>query len=929
MDFSKGETRLLRKLQQYYIFKFSSLRLKDSNYNIKLKPQEARKNGELVSIGDSQMLRILRKLKNIEDAEDQIKALFIENKKIKRNYTEDKSYRLFEIEREIDVLLFCPDIVSVVINDNKHYQHMIDHKFFINNRPFVRLLCGAGNARRNTVIFCAEEIEKPLKEIMNNGRKDIPLVPAKFNAYFSLIASATLQVSEPYFCVIKDALVTRKETVDYIEEKTPDDIIETKEMDIEFNLFDGMGIISPKMAKIWAEDLELDYVPSAFIIRNAFMKGMVAVIDFHKFSDEIGKHLIDDIWGDRVNIRDMDVIITESQLKLWNAYDSCRDYIDNCRKNDIQWGISRVTPKEDKRYVFSNYQFLQVLDLDDKQIENLCSKTIDYFNKTILTDVSYALLYLLGKNANQEFDPDIFDNIHDTVTKALILNNELLHDPYVQNYLIRSMNKKIRESYIGNLILDGNYQIMISDPYAFMEHLFDLPVCGLLGKSEYYAQYWNKKGVDKVSACRAPLTWESEVNILDLQKNKELDYWYQYLNSGIVYNVNGNDVMLHADSDWDGDLVMTTNQKEFIDGAKGGLPVTYKKHPVSKTDIVENELYKSDMLAFDSRIGYITNCSTTMYAMLPNYGEDSEEYKEIVNRLKICRKEQGNEIDKTKGLIVKPFPKHWTRWNRRKKDNEEFNKRIPFYNSILVDKRPYFMRWLYSDYNRKYKIHKDKYDLFYVAKFGKNLDDILFKNDLTPDERIALDKYNRYVPLLDSNCLINRICHYMESKIKELKEGVVKNPSRRNIEILWNNKIVKDGAVSYRQKIKKMEKLYREYKSGKRSFSGITDEKGSQKYKTLDQYSKYIRYRAISTISPDVSELANLALDMCYTVSGDKSFLWNVFSDGLIENVMLNKQEKNVVPFLQKNGDILYLDKKYDFFEIDFNKEEIDINDYI
>ena len=53
------------------------------------------------------------------------------------------------------------------------------------------------------------------------------------------------------------------------EEDGVDDSVIEEEIDCEFNLWDGMGIISPEGAKKWAEDLELDYLPSAFCLRNS------------------------------------------------------------------------------------------------------------------------------------------------------------------------------------------------------------------------------------------------------------------------------------------------------------------------------------------------------------------------------------------------------------------------------------------------------------------------------------------------------------------------------------------------------------------------------------------------------------------------------------------------------------------------------------
>jgi hypothetical protein len=111
------------------------------------------------------------------------------------------------------------------------------------------------------------------------------------------------------------------------------------------------------------------------------------------------------------------------------------------------------------------------------------------------------------------------------------------------------ISKKIKESYIGVLNIAGNYSTMISDPYALAQHAFGQEVTGLLSAREFYSNYWNNLDVNKIASLRSPLTHYSEVNILDLKKNEELSYWYKYLNTGIVYNVFDNSVMLHSGSD--------------------------------------------------------------------------------------------------------------------------------------------------------------------------------------------------------------------------------------------------------------------------------------------------------------------------------------------------------------------------------------------
>jgi hypothetical protein len=358
---------------------------------------------------------------------------------------------------------------------------------------------------------------------------------------------------------------------------------------------------------------------------------------------------------------------------------------------------------------------------------------------------------------------------------------------------------------------------------------------------------------------------------------------------------------------------MTTNQKELIGSAYGGLPITYSKNKVPKSKIYEESLHQADMKSFNTRIGFITNCSTTMYAMLSDYSPDSLEYIELIKRLKICRKEQGNQIDKAKGLIVKPFPEHWTRWKKiDDKTHPDDVEQIKFNNSIIIDKRPYFMRWLYSNYNKKYKKFNDNYNNFCISKFNMSLDELRLKDKLSEAEKELLSKYNRFNPLLDSDCVMNQICHYMESKIKELKENSGNKTSENIISILKNNDIPLD-----KDKLKRLYDLYKKYKSGRQNFSGIRDENGEEKFKTLEQYNKSIRLEA-TFISNDISELANLAVVICYEAhpSDNKSFAWNIFAEGIIDNIRKNHQEEMLVPFEDDKGDIEYLGNRYTLREI-------------
>lgn len=913
----------MQKLQQFYVLKFNSSRLHKDKYNINITIKAAKKNDEIIALGDNQVLRSIRKIKGKEIDFDFINSLFKERRKLtRRKDSLENKQKILQIDKDIDNLLFMPEYVSVVIEKHSHYKHLMKHKLIVNGKKYVRLLCGAGNARRNTVFFVQEDIYEELDKILCNGHKDLKITESKYNAYYALSNSATYNVREPRVCVVPDLEIKMTKPVDWIEEHEINDEIIEAEKELTFNLWDGMGICSPELAEKWAEDLDLDYIPCSFCIRNYFVKGMVCVFDFHRFSKEIANNnIIKDLYGNEVNIDNVDMIITESQFKLWKGYDSWEDYISCCKENDGRWGVTKFSPKEDKTSVFTNYQFLQVLNLDTKEkIEDLCKDTVDWLSNITSQNGNYSLLYLMGSLCDMplnEMETDDFMNLFNSLepmVRALILNRDLINDTYIKTKLSRYLNAKINESYIGKLLVNGNFQTMLSDPYALCEHIFGLEVKGLLNENQHYSQYWNYRNVDKIVGMRAPLTWCSEVNTLHLQNNEKVNDWYKYLYSGIVYNVWGSDCMLHADSDFDGDIVFTTDNKVMVDNVISGNPITYQKKPTEKKYIDKRDLYKADLMSFDSKIGYITNCSTTLYSMLSMYEKGSKEYNEIINRLKICRKEQGNQIDKAKGLVVKNFPKHWTNWTNPEKENKNFTREeIEFNNKLIIDKRPMFMKYLYPTYKTKYKSHCDKYDYLCYRTFGVYMNDLLSLENKTPEQQSLIDNYNRFNPLLDTDCPMNNICKYMEENISEIKINAKKQSPDYIFDILYNKNI----SINENQ-IKEMEKVYKLYKKTKSKSNNIEvySQDGSE---SISVNSDDIMSLNFDYISDDIQRLANLAVYVNYYLypKSTKNFCWDLFGDGIILNIYDNSNKKFSIPLLDENGDIDYMGKKYSNKEID------------
>mgnify|MGYP007099586346 CR=1 FL=1 len=931
------EEIILRKLQQFYQFKFESDRLALFKNKINLTIDEARQTGELVSVGYSQLIRSVHKVRNQEFSQSELDDLLAERKKLSKKVSSPVTIRrLVTINETIDNMLFLPDIISVVIINKSHYLKLIKH-FTVNGKKYVRLLAGSGNIRRDTVIWCSEEIYAPLVELLDGGRNlNIKLTPSKYSAYFSLSNTATYSVSYPKFVVIKDCIIKKLIKADYVFEKdNTENDIETKELEIESNLFDGQGLISIEQSEKWSGELELDYIPSCYVIRGPFTKGLLVTFDIHAYCEYYQKYTVTDVWGKTVDLRDIDVIFTESQVKLWAAYNCCDDFVDRCKARDLGYGISRITPKEDKSYVRSNYQFLQVLDLKDWEINELCKDTVEHFVDIAGMDRNKMILYYLN-NYNIPIDGNPLKNIQDNLIKALILDPNMQYDPYLRQHIYGSLNKKIKESYIGSLYLHGNYSSMIADPVALMEHCLGLPINGLLQDKIHYSQFWNDANINKVVACRAPLTFTSEVNILNLQNTEEMQKWYKYITTGIIYNGHGIDVLLHADSDFDGDMVFTSSSQQMIDGVQPGLPITYSKKVSPKIDITLEELVKSDINGIHSKIGFITNCSSTVYTMIQGLKKNSPEYIELYKRLKLFRFYQGENIDKAKNGGSKDMPDHWFKYTKTKPPcgdsppvtNKELET-IKFNNSLLIEKRPYFFRYIYRHYNRKYQREIKVYNNYCYAKFGFLLDELLMMDESIMTQEmlnIKLDYY-RFSYFIFKPSIMNRICWHMESTIKSYKDIL-----KRDV-FNWHN-LVLNKYISDADKLSKMISLCDEFSKYKsKSFGGGNN----YDYNNLDFFIAHLKNKAIKEISSNIQELASLAVYCTYNVNkGAKEFAWKCFGEGIVDNIIeakLGFQKNNIqeseagfksgagfkseagftieLPVPDNNGEINYLWKKY------------------
>jgi hypothetical protein len=322
----------------------------------------------------------------------------------------------------------------------------------------------------------------------------------------------------------------------------------------------------------------------------------------------------------------------------------------------------------------------------------------------------------------------------------------------------------------------------------------------------------------------------------------------------------------------------------MIAGAQGGLPISYAKKLSPRIRINEDDIVKSDMNGMHSKIGFITNCSSTDYAMQVLYDKDSKEYKELIRRSKLFRYFQGENIDKAKNGGAKEMPKQWFNYQKITDDTPPDKiEQIKFYNSLLIEKRPYFFRYIYRHYNKRYLKEQE-----YLSNLNEE------------ERRNFIDKRKSF--FIDSASVMNNICHYMESRIKENKQTI------KNTDFDWSILV---GTDIDNKKIQKMLGLLDTYKKYKSKSVGFSD--GLEDYESLDIFTEQLRNMAMGEISSNEKELASLAVYCTYFLKKAKrEVAWRLFGDGIVQNLLdKNVDRKYYIPIMDESGNKEYLWSKY------------------
>lgn len=475
---------------------------------------------------------------------------------------------------------------------------IISDGFYYKGEKYIYFSSSAGQIRTKKTVFIKESLWKEhemsltcgLTTEMINSKGGMNV--NKLLAYKALTASASVKWNN--FDIDKTIVVNDLESpvtsmFDYINRETYE--ITRKELTVDIEHTDGCGMILPKKSK------------KSFMIRLPFVKGLLVPFPFDKFAKENNSTKVTDIYGKEWDIieDDIHVILTKSQFKMKNFYDSWEDYKTNFKKYNCQ--AVKMNEEDIGSNATLNYQMLQTLtDMTTEELVELSDSTMRDILR--IGNDKETMLRVLGATE--------YNNNKNYLQKALLTYPEMLNDEYSKKIIKDNKKSLVNNARAGKININGKYIYIIPDLYAFCENLF-LGVKnpkGLINNGDVYCSIYNE---GKVDILRSPHLYKEHA-IRTIVKNEELAKWF--ITKG-VYISSDDPISKIIMSDWDGDKSLVIQDDSFIEIAErnmqGVVPLYYEMAVAPAQQINSDIIYDSLLSAFKANIGEVSNNITKLF----------------------------------------------------------------------------------------------------------------------------------------------------------------------------------------------------------------------------------------------------------------------------------------------------------------------------
>ena len=234
---------------------------------------------------------------------------------------------------------------------------------------------------------------------------------------------------------------------------------------------------------------------------------------------------------------------------------------------------------------------------------------------------------------------------------------------------------------------------------------------------------------------------------------------------------------------------------------------------------------------------------------------------------------------------------------------EEMHK-MALFKAVAADLKPYFFIYRYDHIKAKYDKYKKSVASNCKIRFGKSLAELQNCENLSQEEQIFLENYEKYMPISIAPGVMNRICWKIEDEFKSMDvlPGVG-----------FDRSILKNNSSYSQEEYDAIKQLYDEYNRNLQLFL-----KGIKKNESLKEERDVFMAQLIgefsiacSEVCPNNETLSNILVDICYTSDKNKAFAWEVAGEQIYQNVLRNNKNIMSFPIKTENGEFEFAGEKF------------------
>lgn len=796
-------------------------------------------------------------------------------------------------------------------------RHILDVGFTYNGIHYSRFGKSASQGKDGITAFVCDSIFNELYVITQMDIEIEECVISKYEAQRCLTFSSCTLIKDyiPYIVIIDEyEKILQNQLIKFVVEKEKEfedkatgkkkkyksREIEEGYTDIKLSPFDGCGCNEKEYMEKVSKQLGLKYNAIGTQVRLPGMKGYSVFVPFKKLYKEWGYEYITDIYGKKHKIDDIDCIWNTSMFKWHKLFkseygdDAWKEYMKTVKKYDFKLGISKYSHhvKNLNKYTRMNFQYLQCLDLwnpkyidyfenrkigdydildsnNDGKIITLAKYTTSLYEKIIKGDKFYTYKFM-GITDTEDYEPE------SKYLEAALINDVMLKDPAVKQFIYRKLKKSIDEAKVGKIYCSGFYHTGVGDMIGYLQYAIGLEPIGCLKERELYSGNFD---VGTIASFRSPLVDPSEVNKISIARNELINKWFGYFKDQDVVMFNMYDISLpqQGGADEDGDIFLLSDEPTVVESKIDKLiildiedKVTAQSKPYTKENLIEYEV-----MTRDNRIGEITNVATSIENKYTTNEDIKKLYSDYSSLLRVM---QGKEID---------FLKTGFRWHM----NSGLRKHLK--------QLPYFLLFNYPGKMKTY---------LNITK--KN------KANEGAEEKVRPNAYQSPSPM---NELCNYICTWEKKNI--LWDNDVNNLIDTRCLIIDN-----DLDLSNKKIMKICRKYINLYAAEIKQHINLHREKSDDENRkfSMDVVVQSYKKQLEQCLNIDETLIANYIIKVSYaSLSISKSFAWAAYGEYIIDNLKSNTNPKrNIsikeVPY-KTNEFYEYLGKYYEFEAGDTN----------